>query len=82
MTTKDKRREAGKKGGLAKASKASNCHDIVAIASDAKHKGNVNVKEKVKVKDNVKVNGLDESEPFDIQDSIRLKALAKQRTNG
>lgn len=84
MTTKDKRREAGKKGGLAKASKASNCHDIVAIASDAKHKGNVNVKEKVKVKENVKVNGngLDESEPFDIQDSIRLKALAKQRTNG
>ena len=53
MTTKDKRREAGKKGGLAKASKASNCHDIVAIASDAKHKGNVNVKEKVKVKENV-----------------------------
>ena len=53
MTTKDKRREAGKKGGLAKASKASNCHDIVAIASDANHKGNVNVKEKVKVKENV-----------------------------
>ena len=56
VTTRDKRREAGKKGGQAKASKASNCHDIVAFASDAKHKGNVKVKEKVNVKDNVNVN--------------------------
>ena len=56
MNTMDKRREAGRKGGLAKASKASKCQDIVAIASDAKHNVNVNVKENVNVKVNVKEN--------------------------
>jgi hypothetical protein len=52
MNTKEKRKQAGKKGGLAKASKPSKCYDSLANASDAKHKVNVNVN----VKENVKVN--------------------------
>ena len=48
MATKEKRKLAGRKGGLAKASKPSKCYDSLANASDAKHKGNVNVKGNVK----------------------------------
>ncbi|RLC66171.1 MAG: hypothetical protein DRH97_06910 [Chloroflexi bacterium] len=81
MTTKEKRREAGKKGGLAKASK---CYDNLANASDAKHNVNVNVNGNINENENENENDdVNEYEdPFDIADSIRLKKLADQRKFG
>jgi len=88
MTTKEKRREAGKKGGLAKASKPSNCYDNLAIASDAKHNVNVNGNGNGNANDNSNENEDDNvnedgyEDPFDEADSIRLKEMANQRKFG
>ena len=85
LKTKEKRRLAGKKGGLAK---ASNCQNNVANASDAKHNVNVNgnvnenINENENVNENDNVNEDGYEDPFDITDSIRLKKLADQRKFG
>ena len=65
MVTKDKRREAGKKGGLAKASK---CYDNLANASDAKHNGNVNGNENKNINGNVPSGAL-------VEDSFYARAF-------
>jgi hypothetical protein len=56
MATKEKRKIAGQKGGLAKASKPSNCYDNLANASDAKHNVNVNVNSNVNANKDVDVD--------------------------
>ena len=61
LKTKEKRREAGKKGGLAKASK---CYDDLASASDAKHNVNVNVNVNKNINGNIPSGTLPEEESF------------------
>ena len=79
MNTKQKRQEAGKKGGLAKASK---CYQMLPNASDAKHKVNVNVEVKEEVKVKVKEEGEVKTEKSLSQKSenqLRIEKLFNRR---
>jgi hypothetical protein len=81
LKTKEKRRAAGKKGGLAKASKSSKCYDNLANASDAKHNTNVNANTNVNINADVNENEDDPYDPFGGA-ADHLKEMADQRNFG